>query len=104
MTRRTFAQLSVAVATLGWFLPQLALAHGPTRQKVVESIEIAAPPAKVWAALSDFHNMSWLPGVETTTGEGGNTPDVAKRVLTLKGGATVEESLYKYDETAMSYS
>jgi Polyketide cyclase / dehydrase and lipid transport len=39
-----------------------------------------------------------------TTGEGGNDPDAAKRQLTLDGGATIDESLYKYDAGAMSYS
>ncbi len=60
--------------------------------------------AKVWAAIADFHDMSWLPGVAKTSGDGGNEPDAAKRQLTLDGGATIDESLYKYDAEAMSYS
>ena len=104
MKMQQFLRLCVAVAAFVTVAPMLAAAHGPTRQKTTQSVEIAAPPAAVWAVLSDFHNMSWLPGVEKTTGEGGNTPDVAKRVITLKGGATVEESLYKYDDAAMTYS
>jgi hypothetical protein len=51
-----------------------------------------APPAKVWAAIADFHDMSWLPGVAKTTGEGGNEPDVATRQLTLDGGATISKA------------
>lgn len=101
---RQFAQIGIAVATLVAAAPQLALAHGSTRQKITESVEIAAPPAKVWAAIGNFHDMSWLPIVEKTAGEGGNTPDVATRLLTLKGGATVEESLYKFDAAEMTYS
>jgi hypothetical protein len=58
----------------------------------------------VWAKIADFHDMSWLPGVAKTTGEDGNEPDVAKRQLTLAGGATVDESLTKYEAGAMSYS
>jgi hypothetical protein len=58
----------------------------------------------VWAKIADFHDMSWLPGVAKTTGEDGNEPDVAKRQLTLAGGATIDESLTKYDAGAMSYS
>nr|WP_244532268.1 SRPBCC family protein [Methylocapsa palsarum] len=85
-------------------LPQVALAHGPTRQKTTEKIEINAPPAKVWAIIADFHDMSWLPGIAKTTGEGGNTPDAAKRQLTLDNGATIDESLYKYDPAEMSYA
>jgi hypothetical protein len=47
---------------------------------------------------------SWHPGVTKTTGESGNEPDVAKRRLTLGNGATIDESLYKYDAREMSYS
>ncbi|KYG24832.1 signal peptide protein [Bradyrhizobium sp. AT1] len=78
-------------------------AHGPTRQKVRESIEISAPPAKVWAAISNFQDMSWLPPVTKTTGEKGNEVG-ATRTLTLQGGATVEEELYKYEPEMQSYS
>lgn len=85
-------------------LPSVGWAHGPTRQKTTEKVEINAPPAKVWAIIADFHDMSWLPGVAKTTGEGGNTPDAAKRQLTFEGGQTIDESLYKYDAAEMSYS
>lgn len=94
----------LAVALLGMVLPHAGWAHGPSRQKITETIQIDAPPAKVWATIADFHDMSWLPGVAKTTGEGGNEPDAAKRQLTLDGGATIDESLYKYDAGAMSYS
>lgn len=80
-----------------------AWAHGPTRQKVRESIEISAPPAKVWAAISNFQDMSWLPIVTKTTGEKGNEIG-ATRTLTLTGGPTVEEELYKYEPDMQSYS
>ncbi|TCU75450.1 polyketide cyclase/dehydrase/lipid transport protein [Bradyrhizobium sp. R2.2-H] len=78
-------------------------AHGPTRQKVRESIEINAAPAKVWAAIGNFQDMSWLPPVTKTTGEKGNEIG-ATRTLTLTGGATVEEELYKYEPDMLSYS
>lgn len=78
-------------------------AHGPTRQKVRESIEINAPQDKVWAAISNFQDMSWLPPVTKTAGEKGNEIG-ATRQLTLTGGATVDEELYKYEPDMMSYS
>jgi len=81
-----------------------ASAHGPVRQKLTEKIEINAPPAKVWEVIGSFQDMSWHPGIAKTTGEGGNTPDVAKHQLTLASGGTIDESLYKYDATEMSYS
>jgi len=81
-----------------------ASAHGPVRQKLTEKIEINATPAKVWEAIGSFQDMSWHPGIAKTTGEGGNTPDVAKRQLTLASGGSIDESLYKYDAAEMSYS
>jgi Polyketide cyclase / dehydrase and lipid transport len=104
MNRNFQKSLLIVTAIAGLALPQNGWAHGPSRQKVTETIGIDAPPAKVWAAISDFHDMSWLPGVVKTTGDGGNEPDTAKRQLTLDGGATIDESLYKYDAGEMSYS
>jgi hypothetical protein len=78
-----------------------AFAHGPTRQKVTETIEINAPAEKVWAVVGNFQDGGWIPVVEKTTGTDGNTPGKAARTLTLKGGATVEETLDKYDAAAM---
>jgi Polyketide cyclase / dehydrase and lipid transport len=93
------------LAAVTLFVPiSAAWPHGPTRQKITEAVEIDAPPAKVWAAIADFHDMSWLPGVAKATGEGGNEPDTAKRQLTLENGATIDESLYKYNADQMSYS
>ncbi|NEU12541.1 SRPBCC family protein [Methylobacterium sp. BTF04] len=80
-----------------------AAAHGPTRKKVEETVEINAAPDKVWAVISNFQDMSWLPPVAKTEGTGGNEVK-ATRVLTLKDGATVEEELYKYSAEKMSYS
>jgi len=85
-------------------LPLAAEAHGSSRQKVTESIEIQAPPCLVWKVAGSFHDMSWLPGVVKTEGEGGDVPDSAHRKLTLQTGAVITESLYKYDAGEMSYS
>jgi hypothetical protein len=68
---------------------------------VVETIEIAAPPAKVWAVVGNFQDASWLPGVVRSEGEGGNTPERATRRLFLAHGA-IDERLVQYDEAAMS--
>jgi len=91
------AMLALAVAA--------ADAHGPTRQKVVETIEINAPPEKVWARIGNFQDMSWHPAVAKTEGTGENAVD-ATRKLTLQGDgtATIDEQLYKYDAGKMSYS
>ncbi|MGH6935154.1 MAG: SRPBCC family protein [Methylocella sp.] len=93
-----------AIALFALVLPNAGLAEGPSRQKIGVTIQIDAPPAKVWATIADFHGLRWFPGVAKTTGEGGNEPGVAKRQLALDGGATIDESLSKYDAGAMSYS
>lgn len=94
-----FRVLAVALATL---IPHAAFGHGATPQKVVETIEIDAPPAKVWAVVGDFQDASWLPGVVKWEGEGGATPEIATRRLHLASGATIDERLVQYDEAAMS--
>ena len=86
-------------------LPAIAQAHGPTRQKITLSADVAAPPAEVWAVIGNFQDMSWHPAVFSTSGEGGNEVD-ATRVLVLgaEGGPTVAEVLYKYSAEKMTYS
>ncbi|TCK29072.1 polyketide cyclase/dehydrase/lipid transport protein [Ancylobacter aquaticus] len=84
------------LATLG-----VAGAHGPTRQKISEKIEINAPPDKVWAVVSNFQDGGWIPVVAKTEGTGGNAPG-AKRTLTLKNGATVEEEVAKFEPEKMT--
>ena len=100
MIRRTL------LAAIGLALiPALALAHGPTRQKVTLTAEVAADPNTVWAAIGNFQDMSWHPAVHATTGENGNAID-ATRLLTLGAadGPTIAEVLYKYSDEKMSYS
>jgi hypothetical protein len=81
-----------------------ALAHGPTRQKLELSVDVAAPPDKVWAVIGNFHDLSWVPAVAQVTGAGGNDPDTAKRDVVLKtGGAWHDEELSDYDATNMTY-
>lgn len=86
-------------------LPTVALAHGPTRQKVTITAEVAAEPAEVWAVIGNFQDMSWHPAVFSTTGEGGNDIDATRHlVLGAEGGPTIDEILYKYSDEKMSYS
>lgn len=86
--------------------PVFAFAQGcgPTRLKVTESVALELPPAKAWAMIGNFQDMSWDADSIATTGSGGNVPDSAVRTLVLKGGTAFGESLYKYDAEAMSYS
>lgn len=100
MKRRIF--MATAACLL---LPNLAIAHGPTRQKVTLTAEIPASPEEVWAVVGNFQDMSWHPAVHSTSGAGGNEID-ATRILTLsqEAGPTIDEVLYKYSTEKMSYS
>ncbi|ATN35765.1 hypothetical protein ACO34A_18335 [Rhizobium sp. ACO-34A] len=93
------------ILTFLLLIPGIALAHGPTRQKLTLAVDVAAAPDAVWAVIGNFQDMSWHPAIFSTKGEGGNAID-ATRVLTLEkeGGPTISEVLYKYDAARMSYS
>ena len=100
MKRRLFLMAAAAVT-----LPPVALAGGPTRQKITVTAEVAADPSEVWAVIGDFQDMSWHPAVHATTGEGGNAIDATRQlVLGSEGGPTIDEVLYKYSTETMSYS
>lgn len=92
MSLRALSLAAVIVA----LLPVAAWAHGPTRQKVVETIEINAPADKVWAVVSNFQDMSWHPAFPKTEGTGGNEAN-ATRILTTKDGGKINEKLNTID-------
>jgi hypothetical protein len=77
---------------------------GPTRLKVAESVRLDMPPAKAWAVLGNFQDMSWAKNTRATTGSGGNEPEKATRRVTLADGRVLEESLYRYNAEDMSYA
>jgi hypothetical protein len=98
---RAFGGLALAIAVLA-LIPAVATAHGPTRQKVTETVEINASPDKVWKVIGNFQDMSWHPAIAKLEGSGGNDPN-ATRVLTLKSGGTISEKLEKNDPEKMTY-
>ena len=100
MQRSTFV---AALATLS-LLPMFAAAHGPTRQKVTETVSIQAAPDAVWAQVKDFAALqAWHPAVQSSPASNGNQVD-SVRTLTLKGGGEVVEVLEAYSEAERRYS
>jgi hypothetical protein len=93
--------LTLGLAALALF-PTLASAHGPSRQKVTETVEINAPADKVWAVIGNFQDMSWHPAVAKLEGSGGNDAN-ATRTLTLTSGGTIAEKLIQNDPAAKHY-
>ncbi|MCK2053756.1 SRPBCC family protein [Methylobacterium sp. 37f] len=81
-----------------------ALAHGPTPQKVDQTIVIAAKPDAVWKVVGEFAGIDrWHPDVARSEGSGGNKSGGSRKV-TLKSGGTLDEGLDEMDAAARSYS
>lgn len=81
-----------------------ALAHGPTRQKSIEKVAIAAPPAAVWAKIKNFDALKdWHPAVAESPADKGNEVGSVRRIK-LKGGGELIESLEGHDDAKMKYS
>ena len=93
--------LALAALTLA---SSVALAHGPTRQKVVEKITIDAPADAVWAQIKDFDALAkWHPAVAESPADKGNT-EGSVRTIKIKGGGSLVESLERYNAEGKSYS
>ena len=71
-------------------------AHGPSRQKVVQKIELNASPEKVWEIISDFTKFSWNEDVINVFSSGKEIG--SKRELTFANEKKISHSLEKFDE------
>ena len=99
--RLTLTTALMAFATL---VAGTALAHGPTPQKVDQSITIKAKPDAVWKVLGPFAGIKdWHPAVEKAEGDGGDK-EGGSRTVTLKNGGTLKESLDEYKADGFTYS
>ena len=77
--------------------PFIVLAHGPSRQKVVEEIEVNAAPDKVWAVIADYCSIKdWNPLITACESDNGSQPE-SIRIITLENGEQIKEKLIKYD-------
>ena len=100
----TAAGLIFALCGALLFISSDASAHGPTRQKVTESIAIAAPPDAVWKHIRNFSALhTWHPAVASSTTTDGNNIE-SRRTLQLDGGGTIIERLTKYSDEMRRYS
>jgi mxaD protein len=82
----------------------MALAAAP-RLTASKTVEIDAPPEKVWQAVRDFDGLgTWHPAVASDAiVEGRNNEVGAVRLLTLKGGGTIKEKLLAFDPAHRSF-
>ncbi|GEP06943.1 SRPBCC family protein [Methylobacterium oxalidis] len=71
--------------------------------EVSKSVDVAAPPAKVWQTIRDFCGIgNWHPAVEKC--EPSTKEGKAVRTLSLKGGGTIVEEQLARDDKKMDYS
>jgi len=74
-------------------LSSSVFAHGPTPQRVDEQINIDADVATVWQKVNAFDQLDkWHPAVESITMQ-----DKTTRIVTLKSGGEITESLDESD-------
>jgi carbon monoxide dehydrogenase subunit G len=80
-------------------------AHGPTRQKLVESVDIDRPVDKVWAIVKDFDSIAkWHPAVASSVAtKGDEVGSVRTVVLKAPGDPKLIEALLSYDDAAHTY-
>ena len=75
---------------------------------ISRSYDLSADPAKTWGAISDWGGAhTWHPAIEKTTlSKGSNNQVGTVRVLALKGGGEVTETLTAYSaaDKSMSYT
>jgi hypothetical protein len=81
-----------------------AAAHDAQRVKYVASVHIAAPPARVWAVIGHFHDLSWDKQVAKTTGTGADTVDSTRTVTLTSGGVLPDEELERYEPENFTYA
>ena len=98
-------KLTWGLAAVFAFSAIAAQAHGPTRQKLVENVDIDRPVDKVWAIIKDFDSLAkWHPVIASSPATKGNEVG-SVRTLTLKaaGDPQLQEELMSYDDAGHTY-
>ncbi|PKO93025.1 MAG: SRPBCC family protein [Betaproteobacteria bacterium HGW-Betaproteobacteria-1] len=99
----------LAIATV-LLTPALAMAHGPSPQKIVKEVVIKAEPAKVWATLTDFGAIAqWHGDIAEIKVEDRKDNEseavLTHRTVTFKDGSYIIEKLReaKTEEFKLDY-
>lgn len=81
------------------------LAHGPSRQKVTETVLLDASPDEVWAVIGNFGDLSWFPLVTAVAvPDGAEVKSGLRRTVTWANGEQTVEVLTKWQPEKRSYS
>ncbi len=98
-------RLFIALLSLT-LLPLAAFAENRTLLVVAETIDIAAPPAKIWNLVKRFDGLKdWHPlfsGSEIVSGKDGQVGAI--RLLTIKDGPSFTEELLAVNEKSMAFT
>jgi carbon monoxide dehydrogenase subunit G len=70
--------------------------------KVTESVKLDALPAKVWAKIGNFSDITWVPPIKASEASDANKLDSQRR-LDL-GGPILWEALISHNDKKMSYT
>ena len=71
----------------------LSYSHGPSRQKVSETIEINADPSEVWKIVSDFNNFKWNSDIKKISSSGNEVG--SERIIEFNSSITPPSLLSK---------
>jgi hypothetical protein len=98
--------MRIALALLCLMLPLGGFAENRSLLVVAETIEINAPPAKVWAMVKPFDGLkNWHPAFASSVLLSGQNGAVgAVRALTIKDGPTFTEELLALNEKSMAFT
>ena len=89
--------------SLALLLSPVILAHGPTPQKIIETVEIAASVDRVWALAGDFGAVAqWNSALKSSESSNGNQRGT-RRTLVFANGETLHEDLDAYDADKHEY-
>jgi len=91
-----FASLGAVSASAGAANAAASVLHE------TKTVDIGASPAKIWAVIGNFSDLTWVPPVKASAATMGNTPG-SVRTLDL-GGPKLVERLQSYDATTMTYT
>lgn len=97
----------IIAAGMLMMLPGMSWAAKPGYLHVTESVEINAPPAKVWSLVKDWNGLhKWHPAFSNTEiKSGANNKVGAVRTLTMaNGGAQFDEELDGFSDKKRKYS
>ncbi len=76
------------------------LAHGPTRQKLKESVTINAKPEEVWNVIKDFGKIdSWHPSISKVESDGKNRTIY----YSPRNNTPIKQKLENYNAEKMMY-